>query len=301
MSFSYLRWLAIVLLVVPAGCVPLHPQRQPRAAVSTNATVLFTVTLSSAPVLDPEPMGLIVDVQAEQGATLRQFAFTPNTYLPGHRATFLVRLDLPPGNYRLVRFSAIAADGMPIPQFDVAFGMAFAIRKKETDYIGHIELSNPGAVGVDASRLVIVDAYKDELSDFVGAWPTLRRRAIGRRVHAEATQIPLQTSSQGDRRQPPRAATASGAIVLARLDVSCAAGLPPNARRAFKDFLESSYPRAFAVTASGSYGTAAGGADVIGRALRECRRAQAGPRKESCRLFALDDTLLSSMSGAAAR
>jgi hypothetical protein len=192
------------------------------------------------------------------------------------------------------------------------------MRKKGTVYLGHIELSNPSVAAGStpgASRLVIADAYEDELPNFVHAWPALRGRAIGRGALAGVTQIPVQTLGQVGQQQPAhapnqatdgataaRADTSSGAVAMTRLDSSAVAGLPPSAQRAFRHFLVSSYPRAFAVTASGYYtGMAVGGADVIGRALRDCKRAQPAERKMSCRLFALDDTLLSSLRGAAAR
>jgi len=38
-----------------------------------------------------------------------------------------------------------------------------------------------------------------------------------------------------------------------------------------------------------------GGVEVIGRALRKCRLAAPVPEKSPCRLFAVDDTLISSM------
>jgi len=94
--------------------------------------------------------------------------------------------------------------------------------------------------------------------------------------------------------------TSSRAAATPRLDSSAAAGLPSLAQQAFRDFLHSPYPRAFTVSTSGYYtGMAVGGADVIGRALRDCRLAQPPERKARCRLFALDDTLLSSLQGTA--
>ena len=312
------QWLTILQVAVLAGCVPLQQQRQPRSAVPANSTVLFSVTLNGASTRDREPTGLIVNVEAQHGSTNKQFAFTPNSRIPGHHTTFLVRLDLPAGRCSLTRISAIAADGMPIPQFDVAPNMVIDMRKKETDYIGHIELSNsaPAAGSTPGvSRLVVADAYEDELPSFVHAWPALRGHGISRRALAGVTQIPVQTLSQAGQQQPAhvpnqatdshsaaRSDTSSAVVSMARLDSSAAAGLPPDAQRAFRYFLVSSYPRAFAVTAAGSYtGMAVGGSDVIGRALRKCQRAQPTERKVNCRLFALDDTLLSSLRGAAAK
>jgi hypothetical protein len=317
------QWLTILPITVLLGCVPLQSKTQPRSTVPANSTVLFSITLNSASVLDREPTGLIVNVEVQHGSASKQFAFTPNSRIPGHHTTFLVRLDLPPGRCSLSRFSGIAADGMPIPQFDVAPNIAFDVRKKETVYIGHIELSNPStATGSTpgVSRLVVADAFEDELPSFVHAWPALRGHAISRHALAGVTPIPVQTLGQAGQQQPAHAASqategqgtdgktaarldaSSAAVAMARLDSSAAAALPPDAQRAFRHFLASSYPRAFAVTVTGSYtGVAAGGADVIGRALRNCKQVQPAERKTSCRLFALDDTLLSSLRGAVAK
>jgi hypothetical protein len=290
------KWLTILQIAVLAGCVPLQPQMQPRSAVPANSTVLFSITLNSSSVRDRDPTGLIINVEAQHGSTNKQFAFTPNSRIPGHHTTFLVRLDLPAGRFSLTRLAAIAADGMPIPQFDVAPNMGFDVRKKETDYIGHIELGNPAVVAGSTpgvSRLVVADAYEDELPSFVHAWPALRAG------QQQSARLPNQAT---DSHSAARSDTSSAAVAMTRLDSSAAAGLPPDAQRAFRYFLVSSYPRAFAVTVAGSYtGMAVGGSDVIGRALRKCQRAQPTERKLSCRLFALDDTLLSSLRGAAAK
>jgi len=135
--------LAVLSMTVLVGCVPLQqsPRHAAHSTVSTNSTVLFSVTLTSASAPDREPTGLVVDVESQSGAIRKQFAFTPNSRIPGHHTTFLVRLDLPAGAYGIPQLSGIAADGKPIPQFDVAPQMTFNIRPKATSYIGHVELS----------------------------------------------------------------------------------------------------------------------------------------------------------------
>jgi hypothetical protein len=281
--------LPIALLV---GCVSLKPEAQP------HSTVLLSVTLCSDPMPDlQQPTGLIVNVEATHGSTAKQFAFMLNSRPAGHYA-FLVRLDLPSGPYKLSRLSATTADGEAIQQFDIATGLTFDARSKSTDYIGHIELRTGSDVqsAPNTSRFVIADAYPDELPSFVHAWPALRARAIGRRAMPGMTvyfgRSPGRATQQG---VPP---DANAAPVAAGLDLSSAAGLPPYAQQAFRYFLRKSYPRAFAVTDSGYYtGMATGGTDVMERALEDCIRAQPAEPKSRCRLFALDDTLLSGVDG----
>jgi hypothetical protein len=287
--------LAVLSMTVLVGCVPLQqpPRHAAHSTVSTNSTVLFSVTLTSASAPDREPTGLVVDVESQSGAIRKQFAFTPNSRIPGHHTTFLVRLDLPAGAYGIPQFSGIAADGKPIPQFDVAPQMTFNIRPKATSYIGHVELSNTDGTAAGAARLVVADAYEDELPNFVHSWPALRGRAIGHGTVPGVRQIPVALATQSN----PKSAVAAPE----KLNASAAAGLPPTAQRAFRNFLHGSYPRAFALTASGQYtGVAIGGADVIGRALQDCKRAQPAEHRHLCRLFALDDTLLAASGGAAA-
>src|SRR5882757_7434553 len=169
-----LRWLAILPIALLVGCVPLNPQARRHAVVPSDSTVLFTVTLSGTSAPDRQPTGLIVNVEAQHGSTIKQFAFIPNSSIPGHHTSFLVRLDLPAGRYSLTRFSATTADGAVIPQLDIAPRMAFDMRPKATDYLGHVELRNPDiedGSAPDASRLVIADAYEEELPNFVHAWP----------------------------------------------------------------------------------------------------------------------------------
>jgi hypothetical protein len=288
MRFSKAAAAVLVAIgMLSVACVPLQP-RPP--AHSADSTVLFSVTLSSASRLDREPTGLIVDVEDQHGASLRPFAFTPNSRIPGHHTTFLVRLDLPAGSYSITRFSGIGPDGMPIPQYDVAPQMTFKMRPKEVDYLGHLELSSSElGTGLtrEAAHLVIANAYEDELPNFVHLWPALRGRAIGHRKVAAVESIPVQASGQ-------QASRVNETAPLERLDPTAAAGLPSRAQLAFRSFLHGSYPRAFAITASGTYtGMAIGGTDVIGRALQDCRRAQPAEHRTRCRLFALDETLLS--------
>jgi hypothetical protein len=297
----YFRLTAVLPVALLLGCVTLTPTTR----AHPHATVLFSVTLKGDLPPDRQPAGLIVSVEAKQGSAGGQFAFTPYSRVPGHYTTFLVRLDLPAEHYRLSRLSVIANDGMPMPQFDLAPRMAFDLRNGTADYIGHIELtvSRSAAEPVAASaRIVIADAYDEELPYFAHAWPSLSAHAIRRRAPRGATAIAAQPLTQQSESgsSPPAAA----AQAVARLDERAASGLPPRAQAAFRSFLRGSYPRAFAVSVAGYTGTASGGRDVIGRALDNCKRAQrielarrAGAAA-NCRLFALDNTLLSSVNGA---
>jgi hypothetical protein len=294
-----LRLCATACVTLLVGCVSLQGTTH-----SHTASILFSVKLCGDSPPGWQPTGLIVSIESKQGRGGGQFAFTANSQLPGYYTTFLARLDLPPGRYRLSRLSATTANGATTSQFDVSLGMLFDVRSRSPEYIGHIELTDAhtaGASAVATTRAVIADAYDSELPSFLHAWPSLRGREIERRALATITAIPVRLAERAERAPIPSPESrfpvepAPAASSAARLELRDAQGLPPQALRAFESFLHSGYPRAFTLAASGDTGMAVGGQDVIGRAMSDCKRAQPGARKASCRLFALDDTLVSSI------
>jgi hypothetical protein len=275
-----------------AGCVSTKP------AVKPHATVLFSVVLRGEFVGDRQPTGLIVTVDNGDAIEGKQFAFNPSTRIPGHYTSFLVRLDLPGGRHRLTGLSGVSGNGVPAPEFDVVLDRPFEARNRETDYLGHLELSygSPSDLAVPqrapiTSSLVLADAYQDDFPEFVRAWPALRRHAVARRAPPRIVTVETELRNRAALGQP--AHQDEEPAVVARLDASAAARLPPQAQAAFRTFLKSAYPRAFAIATSGDTGTAVGGRDVIQRAVRSCRRTLPSAQKPGCRLFALDDTLVS--------
>lgn len=283
---------AMLGVLVLAGCVSSKPTAPPRA------TVLLSVVLRGELSGDRQPTGLIVTLDNGEASDGKQFAFNPTTRIPGHYTTFLVRLDLPGGHHRLTGLSGVSGNGVPAPEFDVVLNRPFEAQNRQTEYLGHFELSYGKETEPAApqraplkSSLVLADAYADDFPEFVRAWPNLRRSAMARRAPSGIVIVATDFRNTAALDQPALLAERSGAAV--RLDASAAAGLPPRAQGAFRAFLKSAYPRAFAVTTSGDTGTAVGGGDVIERAVRNCKRARASAKKPSCRLFALDDTLIS--------
>lgn len=276
-----------------AGCVSSKP------AVPPHAAVLFSVVLRGELVGDRQPTGLIVTIDSGEAREGKQFAFNPTTRIPGHYTTFLVRLDLPGGHHRLTGLSGVSGNGVPAPEFDVVLNRPFEAQNRQTEYLGHFELSYSRVSDPAAPRpapplmssLVLADAYADDFPDFVHAWPNLRRSGVARRAPPGIVTVETVFRNPAALDQPAHQAEQSAAVV--RLDASAAVGLPPRAQAAFRAFLKSAYPRAFVVATSGDTGMAVGGGDVIERAVRTCRRALAPAKKPGCRLFALDDTLIS--------
>jgi hypothetical protein len=270
-----------------SGCVSSQPIARARS------TILLSVTLRAEDSNGRLPTGLVVDINEAPGSFgTRQFAFAANTRIPGQYTTFLIRLDLPAGAHRLTRLSGVSGRGETVPAFDLATNLPFEVKSAGTHYLGHIEWSAP--------HLALSDSYENDLPEFLQAWPALRGHPIERRAPAKSVAIPAEWNPKvaHDQAQPARAA--SGAA--ARLDASAAAALPAHTRAAFQVFLKSGYPRAFAISKSGAVGTATGGRDVIRRALQDCRkRAQPESRRSSCTLFAVDDTLISSIEASPPR
>jgi hypothetical protein len=281
---------AVLGIFCLAGCVSSKPPVKP------HATVLFSVVLRGEFVGDRQPTGLIVTVDNGDAIEGKQFAFNPSTRIPGNYTSFLVRLDLPGGSHRVTGLSGVSGNGAA-PEFDVMLNRPFEARNRETEYLGHFELNYGGQGDASVagrppltSSLVLADAYDDDFPEFVRAWPTLRHHAVARRAPPRIVTVDAEF------RNPVALGQAlhrDGELaVVARLDASAAAGLSPRAQAAFRTFLTSGYPRAFAIATSGETGMAVGGGDVIERAMRSCRRIHPTAQKPGCRLFALDDTLL---------
>jgi hypothetical protein len=276
-----LRYLLVAVSVLLAhGCVSVP------SSSNARSTVLLSVVLKDAVADELQPAGLVVGIDEQAGgAGGQQFAFGADTRIPGQYTAFLVRLDLPAGPHRLTHVSGVAGSGALAPRFDVLTDMPFDVKSGATRYLGHVEL-NP------QPSMVLADAYESDLPKFLLAWPALRTPLHTPAIERGAPEgiVPLRVAARA-----PIAVESKSRGAAAKLDGSVAAALPATARVAFQNFLKSAYPRAFAVGAAGHSGTAVGGKDVIRRALQNCQRKQAESRDSGCQLFALDDTLISSM------
>jgi hypothetical protein len=266
-----------------SGCLPVQ------SAAHARSTVLLSVVLRGAAENETQPTGLVVGIDEQPGSAGRLFAFTVSTQIPGEYAAFLLRIDLPAGSHRLTHVSGVSGNGEVTRPFDVMTDMPLDL-KPGTQYAGCIELD----IASGSPLMVLADAYENDLPKLVRTWPALRGQTVAHRAAPGIVPIPARI-----RLANPRSGGEKGFGAAARLDSSVASALPVKARAAFQLFLQSGHPRAFAVAESGHAGTAAGGTDVIRRAMQSCRRVQPGPRKSVCKLFALDDTLISSMQAAA--
>jgi hypothetical protein len=249
-----------------------------------------------------------------------QFVFKPFRAMPGQFAEFLVRLDLPAGEYRVTRLFGVAGaagEQQTAPQFDFPAEQRFTVDGGQAAYLGRIEVTNrlrrhesDTATGpADGSKLTARagfasgsprvtahDESDEDLVSFRTQWSDLRERRIETRLSASfAVPAPQGSASLGVQARFPQPGVPSGEFVTAQpLDVAAAGALPAPLRAAFARFAASKRPRAFAYEPGGAYGAASGGDQVIARALQQCeqRRGQATVGRAGCILFAIDDSVM---------
>jgi hypothetical protein len=286
-SRSMGAWIrAAFLCVLPwfaSACVPL---KQPNAA--GRSTTLFSVALIEPGAQSHTIDGLIVTITGDAQNPGGQFAFPVDPASVNGRAEFLVRLDLTPGHYRMSSLAGVMRSGGDDLRFDMQTDMPFEVRGSFTDYLGRVELTHPAVeTAADPARIALVDAYQADRTRFIRSWPALRSKILQRRKPQSIALLtqpkPVEVKQRGQGQYLPPT----------RLDRTAEPTLPAAARAAFRDFLKSQSPRAFAVSGSGGFGSASGGENVVQRALSSCERSSKA--KRDCRLFALDDTLVSSI------
>jgi hypothetical protein len=304
---------------VPASAA-VQPSRatkavQPPSPPSGPGTALLVVRFANEinPSFQPTNLALTVEDTVRQSGG--QFVFKPFRAIPGQFAEFLVRLDLPAGDYRVTRLFGVAGQGQTAPQFDFPAEQRFKVEVGQTAYLGRVEVTNRPrraegdtatghAFGGDLAaqagfsagspRVTAHDATEEDIVSFRTQWNDLRERRIETRLSESfAVPAPSGSASTGVQARFPQMGVPSGEFVTAQpLDASAADALPAPLRSAFTRFAASKHPRAFAYerggasgaasgTASGAaagaaYGVASGGDQVIARALQQCEQRR-GP------------------------
>ncbi len=218
--------------------------------------------------------------------------------VPGRHADYLVALALPAQRYVItaLREPAQSADG---PGAVLAvMSVPFEVKNGGPAYLGRLVVAPDTArtgAGVQAQ-----DHFDDDTLLFRSAVTALRgvpieRAVIPSGVLASAVASPRPAAGalvKANGNGNGRGNTVIGGRELS-VDVigsGAEAALAPSARDAFARFLRLKAPRAFAVAGSDARAFAySGGSGAVERAMRECSRLAAG---RSCRLFAVDDTLM---------
>jgi hypothetical protein len=304
---------------VPASAA-VQPSRatkavQPPSPPSGPGTALLVVRFANEinPSFQPTNLALTVEDTVRQSGG--QFVFKPFRAIPGQFAEFLVRLDLPAGDYRVTRLFGVAGQGQTAPQFDFPAEQRFKVEVGQTAYLGRVEVTNrprraegdtatgpsfggdlaaQAGFAAGSPRVTAHDATEEDIVSFRTQWNDLRERRIETRLSESfAVPAPSGSASAGVQARFPQMGVPSGEFVTAQpLDASAADALPAPLRSAFTRFAASKHPRAFAYerggasgaasgTASGAaagaaYGVASGGDQVIARALQQCEQRR-GP------------------------
>jgi hypothetical protein len=285
------------------------------AQPSGPGTALLVVRFANEinPNFQPTNLALTVEDTVRQSGG--QFVFKPFRAIPGQFAEFLVRLDLPAGDYRVTRLFGVAGQGQTAPQFDFPAEQRFKVEVGQTAYLGRVEVTNrprraegdtatgpsfggdlaaQAGFSAGSPRVTAHDATEEDMVSFRTQWNDLRERRIETRLSESfAVPAPSGSASAGVQARFPQLGVPSGEFVTAQpLDASAADALPAPLRSAFTRFAASKHPRAFAYerggasgaasgTASGAaagaaYGVASGGDQVIARALQQCEQRR-GP------------------------
>jgi hypothetical protein len=287
------------LALASTACVSAPPQDDSRVAwrgqyraLAPEGTVLWVVRFFNEVNPGAQPSNLALTVEDAARTQGGQFVFKPLYSVAGQWVEFVVRLDLPAGEYRVSRLFGVAGSGQMAPQFDFSTDQRFTVDTARTTYLGRIEIVNrprEGEAGVSTGSsfggaataqagfsagspvLGVFDKSSLDLPSLRARFADLRDRRIDNGLSQRA---PLQEA---------KAAT---------MPLSA---MPMHIRRAFDDFAASPLPRAFALDPAGSaHGMASGGEDAAARALRECeqrrRRGASADGGSACELYALDDT-----------
>jgi hypothetical protein len=312
---------------VPPSNTPAAGAAKPPAQPNGPGTALLVVRFANEinPNFQPTNLALTVEDTVRQSGG--QFVFKPFRAIPGQFAEFLVRLDLPAGDYRVTRLFGVAGQGQTAPQFDFPAEQRFKVDAGQTAYLGRVEVTNrprraegdtatgpsfggdmaaQAGFSAGSPRVTAHDATEEDIVSFRTQWNDLRERRIETRLSESfAVPAPKGSASAGVQARFPQMGVPSGEFVTAKpLDVSAADALPAPLRSAFTRFAASKHPRAFAYDPRGAasataaaavYGAASGGDQVIARAMQQCEQRRghgAATGRPACILYAVDDTVM---------
>jgi hypothetical protein len=313
--------LAACALPNPAGANKAKSEaaKEAKPAPAPKGTVLWVVRFSNE--IEPQlpPTSLAVFVENQSRTHGGQFAFKAHQREPGQPSEFAVRLDLPPGTYRVTRMLGTAGEGATASQFEFNTQMQFAVVAREASYLGNLEVTNrartddklpataprPAPGAGDAARFSqgtpFVTANNEVADDLVTLhtlWPDLRKRRIATRLPPRLVVIgPDNTIAGGVEARFPAPGAPSGEYVTGSpLAAEAGQDLPPVVQKAFTKFTRMKQPRAFAVGPGDAFGAVSAGQDVVARALAACNaKRDARGNATACRLYAVDDTLMSAL------
>ncbi len=275
--FAHAVVIGLAGLVLLAGCAS-PPQAAPPAKPPLHGALLV---VRLAGLLEP-PAAVRIDIALQGQPAGTSVAGRLQQGVPGQYADYLVALALPPDRYVMtaVRNAVSPPSGKEPSQALATMNVPFEVKPSDPVYLGRLVLV-PGAASV-----VVQDHFDEDTVLFRLAINDLRTADIGRDIiPAEALAGSVVAPDPAVPPPPP----AGSALKVAPVTEAASESLTsPSARTAFKDFLLLKSPRAFATSEGGDYGYARG-ASAVDRALRSCARRS---KDETCRLFVVDETLI---------
>lgn len=266
-------------LLVLAGCASPPPAADAKAAPVPAPLhgALLVVRLSS--LLEP-PAAVHVDVALQGQPGVTSVSGRVQQSVPGQYADYLVALALPPDRYLLTGIRD-ADSKTPDAQRSLAtINVPFEVTATGPVYLGRLVLARGAAASV-----TVEDHFDEDTVQFRSAIGALKTATIGRSIIAPEALVGSSVSPDPNAVPPP---PPGSALKVAPVTEAAAEGLAPQAKAAFAKFMLVKLPRAFAIGTAGSFGYARG-ANAVDRALRACARRSGG---EPCRLFAVDETLI---------
>ncbi len=281
--------LGLALLCGLGGCagMPGKPGAANAASAGEISGGLLVVRLTDR--LQP-PSSVQVEVALEGERSTTTVSARRQQSVPGSYSDYFVALALPPQRYLITAVrdasaSGSTASGEPAGLL-AKLTLPFEVKAGAPAYLGRLVLGLDAASG--SSGIGSQDQFDEDTLFFRSALPALRKVSIRRDVISSASIAGSGALTQARMNQGTRQ------LSMDALTPDATLGLSRSARDAFTKFLRMKSPRAFAIndadTRSFAYFS---GDQSVDRAMRECTRLASGM---PCRLLAVDDTLMSSLS-----
>ncbi len=265
-------------LLVLAGCASPPPADAKAAPVPAPLHgALLVVRLSS--LLEP-PAAVRVDVALQGQPGVTSVSGRLQQSVPGQYADYLLALALPPDRYLLTGIRDADSQTPDAQRSLATINVPFEVTTTGPVYLGRLVLARGAAAGV-----TVEDHFDEDTVLFRSAIGELKTATIGRSIIAAEALVGSSVSPDPNAVPPP---PPGSALKVAPVTEAAADELASPARAAFAKFMLVKLPRAFAIGTAGSFGYARG-ANAVDRALRACAQRAGG---EPCRLFAVDDTLI---------
>jgi hypothetical protein len=278
-----------------------------------EGTVLWVARFFNEVNPDALPGNLALVVEDVAGTHGGQFAFKPLYSVAGRWVEFVVRLDLPAGEYRVSRLFGVAGRGQMAPQFDFSAEQRFTVEPARTHYLGRLEIVNRPRQGEEG--VATGPSFGGAVTQQAGFADGSPMIELSDRSHLDLASLRARFADLRDRRIDNGL---SKHTPLQEAKPAPRTEMPIRMRRAFAEFTVTALPRAFAHDPAGSaFGMASGGPDAAARALRQCEQrrghgpsaapgrsegadtpprgaASAGERggPSACVLYAQDDVVL---------